>query len=390
MRHLSRVHWIAIVVSIALCLAIAAPGNSVAQGKGGGSGGNPNPEMAGNNLSFPVLWAEGVTKALRGTPVVYSLSGEWWYWWGTDPVDDEPLSCSPDPEDPNFCEDGDTDPATDPFEEPGTGDVKVYLQQDLDNEWQAESADMSAAPLHVDWIDWGDNLEAVDWYTRSQVRTEVVLYQDLEDLDPPMAPMTQYEMKHLYGLGIDEMHGTTGTVLDGLQATIYSPCARLTIQKLLVDREVLADDPSLLTWVPEEGWLGSASVIINNPIFNMAVHDAADGPGYYNAEINVKGKIIFGYTWNVRRLNEGAGDYRITFSFDQVCDTVNLNTFFTPGVTEIILPEEEEESTLVASDDEGGESPVGGATAMLDTLNNLTYIDVRITERSGGGKGKKK
>ena len=26
----------------------------------------------------------------------------------------------------------------------------------------------------------------------------------------------------------------------------------------------------------------------------------SDGPGGYSAEVNVKGKVIFGYTWNVR------------------------------------------------------------------------------------------
>ncbi len=49
------------------------------------------------------------------------------------------------------------------------------------------------------------------------------------------------------------------------------------------------------------------------PDFNKRVYEEGDGPGYYNAEINVKGRIIYGYTWNVRQLNEGAGDYRHHF-----------------------------------------------------------------------------
>jgi hypothetical protein len=356
---------------------MAAPAVPSAQGqgggKGGGGGGGKPSEGAGNNLSFPVLWAEGVAKTLRGSPGVETFDGAWWYWWGTG-AEDEPLSCAPDTENIAYCEDGDDNPATLPSELPGAGAVKVYLQQDPDNEWQAQSADASLAPVTVDWIDWGDNLESVDWYTRSQVRTEVVLIKDL------LAPLLGYDMRHLFGWGIDEMHGTTGVVYPGTEATIYSHCARLTIQKLQVPRE----DPALasLLWVPQEGW--AAPGLINEPIFNMAVYNAGDGPGYYSAEINVKGKIIYGYTWNVRRLNEGAGDYRVTFSFDEVCGSAALNTYFTEGVTEILLPLEEEVVVLES------ESTEGGAIGVLDFANNLTYMDVRILERGGGGgKGKK-
>ena len=36
----------------------------------------------------------------------------------------------------------------------------------------------------------------------------------------------------------------------------------------------------------------------------------------YSAEINVKGKVIYGYNWNTRVLSDGPGYYRITFSMD--------------------------------------------------------------------------
>jgi len=255
---------------------------------------------------------------------------------------------------------------------------------------------VSDAPLNVHYIDWGDNLESVDWYTRSQVRTEVVLFQDLG------APMTEYEMRHTSGWGIDEVHGLAAAQDDtpilgpGTRATVYSSCARLTIQKLLVEREdaEVAD----LVWVPEVGWQepeGYEDDLINDvPLFNLPVYEGGDGPGYYSAETNVKGRIIYGYTWNVRSLNEGAGDYRITFSFDQNCGPVSLNTFF-DGNTEIMVPLEEE---VVAAAAEEGEEPGGGATGVLVPVEfdgetgeliggNLTYIDVRILERGGGGGG---
>jgi hypothetical protein len=120
------------------------------------------------------------------------------------------------------------------------------------------------AGVDVDWIDWGDNLESVDWYTRSQVRTEVVLFEDLP------APLLEYEMRHTSGWGIDEVHGMatnlamTPLLGPGTSATVFSPCARFTVQKLLVPR----DNPRLadLIWVPGEGWTepeGYATNLIN-------------------------------------------------------------------------------------------------------------------------------
>jgi hypothetical protein len=87
-----------------------------------------------------------------------------------------------------------------------------------------------------------------------------------------------------------------------------------------------------------------------------------------------------------------AGDYRITFSLDKVCGTVNLATHFVEGTTQIIVPIEEVEVVTAAAEDDGA-----GATAVLvpaefaDTGEliggNLTYVDVHILARGGGGGG---
>jgi hypothetical protein len=366
--------WVA-----ALTVLLALPASAAPRGPGGGP---PGGEATGNNLSFPVLWAEGVTKVLRGTPgMTPVLLGAWWYWWGTDPADDTiPLSCAPDPDDVDYCDDGKSG-SVNPSMLPPADAIRVYLQQDAANTWQAASADASAADVLVDWIDWGDNLESSDWYLNSQVRVEVVLLADLD----PLLPMTEYGMRHLYGWGQTEMHGvaTAGdpplaATLAGLQATIYSHCARLTIQRLLVPRETLVE--GALTWVPGEGWTETDPVgpsLINSPIFNKPVWETGDGPGYYSAEINVKGKIIYGYTWGVRKLNDGVGDYRVTFSFDGVCGTAVLNTFLVDGVTEILVPVEE--LTVKAE-------PTTGGVPVLDFVDNLTYIDVRVNQNRGGGR----
>lgn len=315
-----------------------------------------------NNLSFPVIWSEGTSKALRTPPAGLTetdlkLEGEWWYVWGEDPLDpDYPIfSCLPIPgEDPCY-------PA-------GEEVYKAWVQKDENNYWQATAAN-AVGLTNIDVIDWGDNLESVDWYLTSKVRTEVVLYDNNEG-----PAHRQYSMRHVSGWGSDELHGLQSTLDDvpvpglGDQATVYSEHARFSIQK------ITSDTPEL-TWDAENSvWTGD----ILEPVFNGAVWEAADGPGFYNAEINIKGKIIYGYTWDVKQANDGVGVYRLTFSFDEGNNAdlpTALNTFFTGSTilegAEVIGLEE------------------GGPTAVIDHVNNLTYIDVTILGNKGGGEGGK-
>jgi hypothetical protein len=112
----------------------------------------------------------------------------------------------------------------------------------------------------------------------------------------------------------------------------------------------------------------------------MAVYQAGDGPGYYNAEINVKGKVIYGYTWKVRTLNEGEGYYRLTFSFDtDGPGAATLNTFIDENTkfVEDLVP------TTLAED---GEEERGG-TPIIVADQGITYMDILITPKTKGGGG---
>lgn len=354
-------------------------------------------ETAGNNLSFPVIWSDGFAKTVPGTlNMDPSLNGEWWYVWGVDPIDPqaELFSCKPNAQNENVCEDG-----SNPGGTTGTTVYRAYIQKDAQNTWQAYN-DFPTDVVNVDRIDWGDNLESLAWTTRSQVRAEVVLLEDLNE------PVREYAMRHVDSWGIDEVHGLQTDLnkvpiddIEGLGtiATVYSHNARLTIQKLNVESldelyegsgETLQ---SKLEWIPTEGWTEDQSggqdiedLVNDVPLLNMAVYNAGDGPGYYNAEINVKGKIIYGYTWNVRELNEGEGYYRLTFSFD-ADGPYELNTYFDQA-TEIVVPIEEEEESEFVTKEEG---PGNGGVAVIDVGNNLSYMDILITERSSGGGGGK-
>jgi hypothetical protein len=283
-------------------------------------------EGSGNNLSFPVIWSDGYDLPLRGTYGVDSFAGA----------------------------------------STLVSDVLVYHQQDALNEWQAESKDGSGTPVLVDWIDWGDNLESKLWPLRAKIRVETVLFQDLE------TPMKGYDMYWVSGLGIDEMWGTDGTSHESGQATVYSHNARLTIQKIPDDPAIaLVWDRDLHQWVREDG--GD----LNDPIYNSVVYQTTEGPtSGYSAEINVKGRVIYGMLWDTRVNADGLGSYRLTFSFDTDGPWA-MNTFF-DEFTQIMEPVEEEEG-------EKGE-PVGGLT-YVDSVNNLTYLDTQLVDGTGGGGG---
>lgn len=331
-------------------------------------------ETFGNNLSFPVIWSDSVTKALRGSQGAEPVTeGAWWYWWGQD-TDGNPLSCAPDNDDNDFCDDGIAG-SVNYDNTPGSGNKKVYLQQDPDNIWQAETI-MPHGNLTIDWIDWGDNLESVPWYLHSMVRVEVVLINDVS----PGA--LQYDMRHVSGWGKDEMwglvyghHGGAGSdELYSSQATVYSHCARLTIQKISAGCE----DEDFFWSETESRWVGEC---VAPPIFTGAVREAEDGPGSYSAEINVKGKVIYGYTWDVRDMNEGVGTYRLTFSLDPETACPELNTMFSSDHTAILVAAEEELAGISSDSGDSGDVPSGGTAIISPEVDNVTYIDIAISEK---------
>ncbi|MEN8760005.1 MAG: choice-of-anchor O protein, partial [Desulfobacterales bacterium] len=207
---------------------------------------------------------------------------------------------------------------------------------------------------------------------------ETVLYS------APADAMTGFEMGYLFGEGSTEMWGASGftyrtDAADAASdprksaiATVYSRCARLTIQKLIGTRE----NPGLLAWDPQLGqWTGD----VEEPDFNRGVWEAGEGPGGYSAEINVRGRLIYGYNWRVAQLHpvDTAGDYRLTFSVDDLG-----GPDATPAHCDVAPNTDLSAATLLPGGGEGR-----GAVPAIDALNNLTYIDVRILPGDGGSGG---
>ena len=325
-------------------------------------------ETAGNNLAFPVLWSEeGYTLPLQGV-------------MGEPTIDGALEACSTE-----------TIDATE----------QAAVQKDLGNTWQAENLVLSGSS--VSSLDWGDNIEVKDWNVGTPVRVETALYADRTD-----DPMTGYLMCHVSGKGTDEVWGaqvTTGTggmggggqsliTYDSTEALVYTAGARLTIQRI--------DEGATPTWdAVQKRWVGSG---VTDPVFNGAVHEkTSDGPGSYGAEVNVSGKIVFGFNWQTAGLYNG--EYRITFSLDGPTDTFPgsgtslANAEIRQSVEETAGDELAIRSLAMAGPGmggggggmggggghggggggEGGEG--GGNTAVMVGDQNLSYIDVAL---SGG------
>lgn len=148
-------------------------------------------------------------------------------------------------------------------------------------------------------VDWGDNLTSQSFTANSIIRVETVLFAPTSLLG--------YNM-FLFGTGTrkDEMQCTDFTQNTFTQ-TVYSVAPRLRIWKVSGN--------------------GVSPGATDLPLINLAVVDkyGQDGPGYYGAEINVAGKLVYGYNWFLRNLDiaDKTGWYLISFYLEP---TVTIGT----------------------------------------------------------------
>lgn len=377
---------------LAICvLAFGAVSAHAQQGGGHDSGGEED-EGPGSNLSFPNLFAEGIgmagtvidpnnqaTTGLRVVPIPpgHNLTGAFWYVWGPETGPEvcnpaaSPLNCPPSPAPVDLR--------------------RAHVQRDLNNSWQADWA-VPSSQVDVGTIDWGDNIESHTWSTKQrQIRVEVGLTKSLD------STLTGDLMAYLSGKGQTELWGVvspdsipgTPVTYESAEATVFSPCARLGIQKVFAD----AGDPGtppgdVLTWnAASAQWDGPAFTVFNGAVWEGF---GSDGPTTkFAAEVNVKGKIVYGFNWKINDMvlppsYRKVGWYRLTFSMDgtaadgKQCGTFPLNTSLANAV--IAVSEEEEEASAAEA---GGEEPASGFTAHVDPVNNLTYIDVYLVPGLG-------
>lgn len=297
------------------------------------------------NLSFPVVLPEGTGLPVRSGASSSHLEGPFWYGWmeGREPVLCAPSTCTPPP---------------------GADVWRVYPQEP--GRWQAGLLSVrSGDTVNVSEVDWSDSLESTTWTTSSTIRVETTLYTVLAE------PLPAYELLRLPGAEGQEPWGvkaanedpTHPLPIDSGDATVITPCARLTVQKLEA-----SDAPSR----PREGryrwnassaeWLGAASTPINGAVWEQG----ARGAGWSTA-INGRGKALFRFDWEPGRASlpghvSAAGWYRLTFSLDgsvaggRRCGPSVLNTSMTEAEVEAGAP----------------------YRAVVDAVWNLSYVDVYV------------
>jgi len=292
---------------------------------GAGGGGGSGDEGFGNNLSYPLLFADGY--GITGMPIDGTV----------DPWLDFATGLRPTATDivvpfPYF------DPTT-AYDLNGT----LYYEQKSANTWQAAWFDGSSATQDV-IVDWGDNLTSVSFTTNSVIRVETTLYQDAT-IVPPTDVLTGYQMALLYGAGITEMQGTDAVTYVADTRHVYAVNGRLTIEKLV-------------------GPGGAVDPTVDG--FDAATYEryGLDGPGGFGAEINVGGKLVYGYVWMLSQWEipepDKLGWWRITFSLDPQA------TFGTPAVTV------DNNVRIVALDP-------SETVATLDVPGNQTWIEIEVT-----------
>ena len=222
-----------------------------------------------------------------------------------------------------------------------------YAQKTTGNAWQADFS--SETSVDVTYIDWSDNMETVSPKVRTPFRLEMVLFKALS------VPMTGYTMSVLeYPSSSNELQGTNTSTYEGTLATVISATPKLIIQ-------YLGSSVPTLTWDATKS------------LWTLADTTAPDlVPISFAPELNVGGKYVFGASSGGWKPST-AGWYRITFyvpSGSGVNLALGTIADYATGFAESTTTE--------------GEGAV--ATAVLDTADNLTYIDVKVLPK-GGNKG---
>lgn len=279
--------------------SVASGEVSVMTGRAGGGGEEGGDEGFGNNLSFPLVFADsyGLTGA--------KISGSWPgagpfaalpafdFNTGLRPLSTEVLSAFPFFDSSTAVSIGGT----------------VYYPQKTASTWQAEWRNNAQGQMLDAIVDWGDALLARTYTTNSIVRIETALKQDAT-IPGVTDTMTAYKMSLLSGQGITELQGTDKTTYDSATRNLFAINARLKIEKIATGG-------------------GADTVIFDKAIYEglggTDVHGGSGGGGgaptasVYTAEMNVAGSLVYGYNFRIGQVTgiaDKTGQYRISFILD--------------------------------------------------------------------------
>jgi len=383
--------------------------------------GSPGTETAANNLSLPVILGDNVTPA-------FPVDNAWKFADITDPGTQcigeggVPVGSPVPPE--YVCYYG---RYVDVDEETGDlifiGNPKVWwLQKRPANFWKVLSTGHDpATPLAVSAVDVGDLLESSPKIQARQIRVEFNLLQHVDPADPDLG---QYVVQSWGGPGEvpepcvlptasgqslgcfaalamsgavpgtqqsgNEMQGTdfgpgTGTYpgtrtlinpatvklatpdIGGVNALVYSRCARLVIQKI---------GAAAPTWDPAAGrWTG---VGVGSPVAEVAAY------GTWGVEVTSGGSIVYGYNWNAK--SAPTGTYRMTFVLDSNATTLDDGTLRSKVCTTPLLTTFDANTLLVNPGDVNTSYVVPEGDPRLNggKEGGLAYMDVALAAKGGG------
>lgn len=253
---------------------------------------------------------------------------------------------------------------------------RVYWQKRvLANRWAPDTVSgQGQGEFEATHLDWGDNLESVSWTDRSVVRVEMTPFTTVGGL------LRGIQMWHVFGQGTTELWGARATedgvpyVYESAQAIVNTTGARLNIAKLQNGPATCpTDEPGIPPTVG--GWDG------NKWDGTWVLRDEAFTP-----ELNIGGRYVYGYNWKLRRDNvpqevDKRGWWRLTFYAPSQI-RFRDSTALTPPETVDGTP-----TPLGAARGQPGVQEDTGPLyqPVSDGNHNLTYIDICIVSRRGGG-----
>lgn len=383
--------------------ATGAPGGKGGGGGGGGGGGKPDVELS-NNLSYPImeLQSAGAPAAEASTSI---LPGEFGVNFSYGCVE-----TSEDAEYPNKTCVSDAGVFYDKsavacIDICGESPDRMYWQKVNGQSWKSEQiggavtyAAMSA------YVDWGDALES-----RTSAESSVIRVETMPFFDHVTADLKGFDMWHVNGLGISEMWGARITDSDDpstLQhytyatqyAIIHTSGARLNLAKLNSEAETCPSFPEEFGSSPYDGdydplngepeaapvWDGSTRT------WDQAVF-TEDMP--FSAELNIQGKYVYGYNWRLGTMPvtdaTKAGWWRVTFYASDVHFSAGTE-IGAPPVPESAVDSEFPLLSVAAAVSEEEESTTEARLykAQVSEAYDLTFIDVCISSKKGGGRKK--
>jgi uncharacterized protein YjdB len=290
-------------------------------------------EGLGNNLSVPVVFSEGL--GLAGLPVTVGGAPSYVN-TGLRPTSAEQVLVGALP----FFYVGNR---------PDQG--SFYLQKTL-NTWQAEWRDGTATGLQHASATWGDNIVSRSFKTSAPIRVEV----SLNDLTS--GALAGYNMHVISGSGSTEVQGTDGSTAS-MTPTIFSVVPHLVVSKLDT----------------------SGGNTVGDPVVDKRVIDAIgaeEGPGRFGAEVNVSGKVVYGYNLRVTE----AGWYRVAFILD------NSASNGTVGASRNVTMDALTNSTAEEPSEGSGSGSTGPKPVpQLSGDGSTTWVDIYVAPGSGSGEG---